>query len=365
MIKKIKIFLNNLISISNNKFIFYINDVLINKDNDLLFFGKVIDGVLYKEQEVFILGPKNIVSKAYVKEIFDSSDKKINRGLKNSSICLVSKSENYIPYKYDIVTNIKPSFNFNVFNPPLNLRLSSLLDLWVYTNDIFLMKLIVDEILFSTYFIFPFLVVNSPNANKNFLNLTSSEELEMVNIIINKNNENFIPIYSNLKAFSKAYRYPKEEVAILSFDEINALIEHFNYLDGFIINPSSHNFTVNKEALLEFKELKSSIENIAKNLITTNLAKDKTSNPSLLEALSNYFKSNKKINRAWIHLISDSKNYSYLITLDTNDSIIKLFPIILNISKPFINENSIYVQDVNDEENKEIEGEVPFYKKEN
>lgn len=251
-----KCIIKNIFKNKSTDVIFIVQNVQI-FNNETILFGKLLKGALYEKSELYLINNVNNNKVLFIKEIKNSTNENISRAFKNANIFIVLNSPKDVTIKpFDVLSSYKELEDFSLIHPPTNIKITALLELWKSSSNIILMNAIINEIIYNTYFIYPFISRNVPDVNKKGVTDFKNFNGLLSQIIITIEDFNFLQIYTNLLEYSKCYKYPNQQIVFIhSKDFFNICMQYPN-TDGFIINPATHSFVLNLAIIEELERLK-------------------------------------------------------------------------------------------------------------
>lgn len=310
------------------------------ENNNTVIEGIVKNAKIYKNDMVYILQNNNNIISTLVKEIKDSTDTVLESGEINQNIRIVLDilNDSHIS-KYDVVTNKKTQLG-NHGKATENIRLLALLNHWKKNDkDVDLINNIIKEIVENAKFISPIIRKIHPVNDKN----TETSYL----VITNPSHENFYPVFTDWDNLIFFNENEEQEILIQNFDEYINMFNSESTVKGFVINPGKHNFLITREMALDFGKQKKEyfvpeiVENKLENDDEILLSDPKNMPIDFINGLNDFFKTNKNINKVWIQLMKSEDKIDYLLILDSDEDLKKIFEDISLIARPYLGDMNL------------------------
>jgi hypothetical protein len=199
-------------------------------------------------------------------------------------------------------------------------------------------------------------------------NVVKEKSVLQFPLITNAENKRFYPLFTDWNEFRRFDREQKFKGNIASFEDIKFFIDK---ADGITINPYGANIILKKEMI-------PAIESIGKGLIKDTVMKEQVAEKDskvmlgepaeypqeMIDAISKYLKTNKKVNAAYLRLMVKDNEQSYLIVVDFDGEKDEVFSGIANAGTPFSNGKILdFVPLSSDFGKNAVENVEPFYKK--
>lgn len=191
-------------------------------------------------------------------------------------------------------------------------------------------------------------------------------------LLTNQENKPFYPAFIDWEELYKWEEMKKEDLKtmILNFDDYIKMIIDDNGGEGMVINPFSDNFILDKDILKKWRMVKEAklsgktsytVEEDTKVLIGT----PKDYPTEMVEKISEYAKTEKRINSLWLRWMVKNGEGSYLLIADFKGDKDEIFSEIAKVATPFL-KSGIYLDMLpySDSFVKNVtKDEKPFYKK--
>lgn len=340
----------------DNNYIFIATKMIDNIRDNIIIEGIVERGTIKVKDSVYILGPRNSIIKTNIKSIKTPQNKLIKSASKDENIKIIlSNISNENLYKGDIITNIKPiilsdgSYYFE------NIRLNALLNYMEKFHDHEIINFAFDEIIMNAHL---FAIIDDINFK----------------IIKNSQNKFFIPVYTNIEnAKNNSLFKDNCKIQVMTFDDMKETILDNEFLEGFVINPSTHQITLDKESVNRLSIQKENIvntyttEEIDPN--TDIIFEEITDIPNeLIDKLISYFIKKDYINKCWILDMKYNNTKSHLLVVDIDNNIDNTFYEISQIVNPYLVNTPLDMiayntKDTLEFSKKAIKNIIPFYER--
>lgn len=191
------------------------------------------------------------------------------------------------------------------------------------------------------------------------------------NIIENSANQQFFLAFTDWDELGKWCKNENQQTLIMPFDDYVAMIlNEKGNSDGFVINPFGGNVVFSKamiRALQAEKERRAKggvVEQVVKKDTTVQLGQPRIYPEELVKAITNYLKNQKNVKAAYLQLMINEGEQSYLVIADFTGDRRVLFDGIANVAMSHLNGMFIdlvpYDSDFGRNATNNIE---PFYKR--
>lgn len=176
----------------------------------------------------------------------------------------------------------------------------------------------------------------------------------------------FYPLFTDMDELRKWNSEDSAQTLTLSFDECAELLSQNSKSEGFVINPFSGNFTMDRE-LVDYLKIqkaffgKLAIEQMFQQSQDSGIrTEDPAEYPTeMMEAIRTYMESDPTIRRAWLRVMINGDERSFLIVIDgDSDDYID----VSGIAYPFLKDMYLDLMPLQDEFSKNaVSGVEPFY----
>ncbi|MGC6768474.1 enhanced serine sensitivity protein SseB [Enterococcus sp. LJL51] len=189
-----------------------------------------------------------------------------------------------------------------------------------------------------------FLLLAAPLDTKlaNGTNVLKEKTSIVFPLLENANNEHYYPAFTDWKAVSHWKQAPSNNAFVFSFDDLASMIIGNPTITGLSINPFNENIVLSKQLIQHLKMRKDILETGHSEIKVTEDTAVQLGQPEpypteLVRQLDNFFNKQTTVNRAWIQLMKKEAETSYLLIVDFEGDKNKLFPVIAEITTPYLN----------------------------
>ncbi len=210
----------------------------------------------------------------------------------------------------------------DVNQPVENPKLKTLFAQWrqAQTND--LLNQVFEELVLHSHFLSVISFSVEPTPNNNGTAVFQKGAVLSLPMITTQDGKSFYPAFTDweeLKKWSALTAPPK--TLVLSFDDYAGMVLGKEGAAGVVINPFSDNFLLNYETLAHLRtqkdlRTKGVSKQVATKDETVQLGTPKEYPAAMVEAISNYLKTQPTARRAWLRLMIRNNEQSYLLVLD-------------------------------------------------
>lgn len=179
----------------------------------------------------------------------------------------------------------------------------------------------------------------------------------------------YLPLFTdwdNLRLYDE-FKDKHVETMVMPFDHFVSMMN--DNISGVVINPFSHNLGLSKEQLLHMKEIKQLQATGATERVIQKETKVLLAEPSpypldLTNALIEYAKKNKSIDRLHLKLMNNAGEISFLLIVGFKGDRSEIFPKLAETARPFL-KNGMFIDMVSydDSFGKQAADNKPFYVK--
>lgn len=180
----------------------------------------------------------------------------------------------------------------------------------------------------------------------------------------------FYPIFTDMEELRKWNQDDAVQTLALGFDDYANMIEQNSKIQGLVINPYGANFSIERDMVDYLKVQKAFIGKLAIEQIfhQETDAGVKLSDPEpypteMVAALKAYMSTNATIRRAWLRLMVNEGETSYLIIIDAGESDTHGdFGEVSGVALPYLKDMYLDLLTLEDNFSKSaVEGVAPFY----
>lgn len=194
-------------------------------------------------------------------------------------------------------------------------------------------------------------------------------------ILSNNQNEQFYPLFTDWDELRKWQNVENQQTLVVNIADYQSLLDDSSSCRGIVINPFGNTIQIDQAMLkvILSDNHSSSNVNLSKVSIPKNtkvlIGTPKEYPQQLVDAMSQYLKTKAEVNCAYLRLLIQNEQQSFLIVLDITKGIDPktIFSELYQVVKPyhvkdkfidFISADTAFGQEA-------IEGEKPFYEKKN
>lgn len=181
----------------------------------------------------------------------------------------------------------------------------------------------------------------------------------------------FYPVFTDMDELKKWNSDADVQVAILTFDDYAEMVLRDQKVQGIVVNPRSTNFPIERDMIDYLRTQKSffgklAIEQMFQQEQNGPIFSDPAPYPTAMaEAVRSVMAETEDIHRAWLRLMENEGEKSYLIVLDTKDADAEAcYGPVSSAAMPHF--DGLYVDLVSfadDFGKRAVEGVEPFYSK--
>lgn len=229
-------------------------------------------------------------------------------------------------------------------------------------------NLMVSEIM-QARFISPAIITPKPDKTGENVILKEKTTIQF-NLIQNNRNENFFLAFSDLdelKKWQKSENSADIQSVVLNFDDYASMImSEKTTAKGFVINPFSENIVMTKEIISAIKKNNQSAikEEILEKETVVRLRKIKNPPVNMIQTISDYAKSDERINSMYIKDMIKDGIESYLLIIDYTGEKMDIFRKIADISSKELKGKALNIVDCGTSFAKEAISDISaFYQK--
>lgn len=183
----------------------------------------------------------------------------------------------------------------------------------------------------------------------------------------------FYPIFTDMEELRKWQQEKDAQVLVLTFDNYAELLEQNSKVHGLVINPYGANFSIERDLVEYLKVQKAFVGKLAieqmfhqKEETSGVQLQDPDPYPSeMVEAMRSYMATNSTIRRAWLRLMNNEGEQSYLVIVDAEESDTHGdFGEISGAAMPYLNDMYLDLLTLEDDFAKNAVKEIsPFYER--
>lgn len=223
----------------------------------------------------------------------------------------------------------------------------------------------------KAHFISPVNISPVPSSSENNEVVLKEDTTISFNIIEDTNNQKFFLAFTDWEELGKWHKGENQQTLIVTYDDLAAMIlDEKGNSDGFVINPYGQNIIFNKSMILGLtneKERRKNggvVEQVVEKDTTVQLGQPLVYPQEMINAISDYLKTQKKVKAAYLQLMIKQGEQSYLIIVDFEGEKRKLFDGIGSVAMKCLNDMYIDLIPYDSEFGRNACSNVePFYKK--
>lgn len=197
----------------------------------------------------------------------------------------------------------------------------------------------------------------------------NEEETKFSLLQVEENDQKLLPVFTNEDEMEQVKSCEGYEIVLVDFkDLMEVILYQENEYAGYIINPGSSKVIIDKELMeyiIDIHRTHDGQVHINANDVLSMQEMEKKEYPqNIINVLNAYFKSEKSINAAYMTILTQNGNKSYLLVTDFTGDKEKIFKKISETVKPHLKDIPLDQLEYSTEFGKELTKDIkPFYKK--
>lgn len=328
------------------------------KEKGLVAVGVVCDAEMYTGDEVSILSRGGNV---YTSEIETMENPKVGKMVKaepGNDVAILLKDMTIEQVKPgDIVTNMTINKEVEDNKEVTNPRLKILLNEMKKKPSQGMMSLILEEVATQVTFI---------TLAKVEKHEESGAEIMQFPMLMSPDKKPYYPVFTDWKEIELWKERPDAQVVTVDFDMCVDMVEKNKDVGGLAINPFSINYIMTRKGMDELKGQKKKIASgeyeEEKSKVEIKVGDPVNCPPEMEDAIRAYLLEQPAVKKAWLRLMHQGNDISYLVVLDCDANNKEIFEKVAEIAQPFLKEVGINVGPCDVEFGKKaVQGAVPFY----
>lgn len=223
-----------------------------------------------------------------------------------------------------------------------------------------LLNRIIGELVMNTSFVSPVTIEDSENGDRNIT----------FQLIRSPEGEKYFPVFTSSEDLELWSELDSKQTALFGFDDYAGLLTVNGDCAGFVVNPFSDNFKVEKPLVMQWLENKQMLVNGHANHLITKDTEYEFYAPEpypfeLSENLAAAAKERPEVERVWLRGIKLEGRDAYLAVVEHTGDKNEIIPALGECTKAFLNGMHIhFVEYVPGFAEEAVENVVPIYSKE-
>ena len=154
------------------------------------------------------------------------------------------------------------------------------------------------------------------------------------------NGDIFLPMYTDWAALKQWRDVPDEKTMILSYNDVRALITDKGEAIGFVINPYTHNIPI-RENTMKILDAGPVEQWTAEENTQVRIGQPENDPVEIKEAISDHLKNRTDVSSAYLVLMENNEEFSYLIIVDFTGDQQEVFTDIASVAVPLLREGEL------------------------
>jgi len=230
--------------------------------------------------------------------------------------------------------------NIPVTNPELVQVIKEMLE----NNTKEMQDRMINEVM-KAHFISPVNISPTPNHSDEAGKVVLKEQTTIsFDIIENTANQQFFLAFTDWEELGKWRKNENQQTLVLTFDDYAAMVlNEKGNSDGFVVNPLGGNVIFSKAMVMALRDEKERrakrgvVEQVVKKDTTIQLGQPRVYPEELVKAITDYLKKQKNANAAYLQLMINEGEQSYLVIVDSTGDRRVLFDGIANVATSHLN----------------------------
>lgn len=255
-------------------------------------------------------------------------------------------------------------------NKPLeNFRLNVLLQEMKENRTDTGMNMLFEEIATKAHFLSVIMLSQEPKENGDGTATFKKNTMMKFPMLTAGNGKAFYPVFTDHAELAKWAQMQEPKTLILTFDDYAPMVLQNEQVEGIVINPFSHNLVLDRRMVEHMKTHKDLVtQGVSHRTVTKEtkvmLGEPKEYPPAMVDAMKAHLQNVPQVERAWLRLMMQDKQPSYLVVVEFEGDRASIFKGIADAARPHL--HKMFLDMIPYQENfgkRAVENVVPFYEK--